>query len=140
MQTSVLMSKAIHEAISSSLFQDLSIVKKTCGDVGVLGITRLLDLFARVVIPGNGKQIRVQFCCETVLLRHFLTINHSHHFNFCLEFHDPFLLCSDDFTLINLDCLNVTISSSYFLPTVYDALLIFLFIFGLFIYFRHISL
>ena len=43
-QTSVLMSRAIHEAISSWLFQHLSIVKKkTCGDFGVLGITRLLD-------------------------------------------------------------------------------------------------
>ena len=37
-QTSVLMSRAIHEAISSWLFQDLSIVKKICGDFEVLGI------------------------------------------------------------------------------------------------------
>ena len=59
------MSRAIHEAISSWLFQDLSIVKKICGDVEVLGITRLFDLFARELIPGDGKQIRVQFCCET---------------------------------------------------------------------------
>ena len=60
------MSRAIHEAISSWLFQDLSIVKKICGDFEVLGINnRLFDLFARVVIPGDGKQIRVQFCCET---------------------------------------------------------------------------
>ena len=35
--------------------------KKTCGDFGVLVITRLLDLFARVL--RDGKQIRVQFCC-----------------------------------------------------------------------------
>ena len=59
------MSRAIHEAISSWLFQDLSIVKKICGDFQVLGITRLFDIFARVLIPGDGKQIRVQFCCET---------------------------------------------------------------------------
>ena len=63
-QTSVLMSRAIHEAISSWLFQDLSIVKKKW-DFEVLGITRLFDLFARVLIPGDGKQIRVQICCET---------------------------------------------------------------------------
>ena len=94
------MSRAIHEAISSWLFQDLSIVKKKCGDFGVLCITRLLDLFARVLIPEDGKQIRVQFCYET-LLWHLLTIKHSHHFNFCLEFHDSFLLCCDGFTLIN---------------------------------------
>ena len=44
-QTLVLMSRAIHEAISSWLFQDLSIVKKkTCGDFGVIGSTRLLDV------------------------------------------------------------------------------------------------
>ena len=61
------MSRAIHEAISSWLFQDLSIVKKTCGDFGVLCITRLRDLFARVLIPEDGKQIRVQFCYETLL-------------------------------------------------------------------------
>ena len=36
-----------------------------CGDFEVLGITRLFDLFARVLIPGDGKQMRVQFCCET---------------------------------------------------------------------------
>ena len=46
-QTSVLMSRAIHEAISPWLFQDLSIVKKTCGDFGVLGITRLPDFLLR---------------------------------------------------------------------------------------------
>ena len=34
-------------------------------DFEVLGITRLFDLFARVLIPGDGKQIRVQICCET---------------------------------------------------------------------------
>ena len=38
---------------------------KICEDFEVLGITRLFDLFARVLIPGDGKQIRVQFCCET---------------------------------------------------------------------------
>ena len=80
----------------------------------MLGITRLLEVFARVLIPGDRKQIRVQFCCETFLLRHLLTLKHSHHFNVCLEFHDPFHLCMDDFTLINLDCLPVTISSSFF--------------------------
>ena len=31
-------------------------------DFEVLGITRLFDLFARVLIPGDGKQIRVQIC------------------------------------------------------------------------------
>ena len=101
-QTSVLMSRAIREAISSWLFQDFIIVKQICGDFGVLGITRLLDHFGSVLIPGDGKQIRVQFRCETFLLRHLLTLKHSHHFNFCLEFHDPFLLCSDGSTLINL--------------------------------------
>ena len=35
------------------------------GDFEVLGITRLFYLFARVQIPGDGKQIRVQICCET---------------------------------------------------------------------------
>ena len=59
------MSRAIYEAISSWLFQDLSIVKKIYGDFEVLGITRLFGLFARVLIPGDGKQIRGQFCCET---------------------------------------------------------------------------
>ena len=121
-------------------FKTYLLLKKTCGDFGVLGITRLLDLFGRVLIPGDGKQMRVQFCSETFLLRHLLTLKHSHHFNFCLEFHDPFLLCSLEFTLINLDCLPVTISSSFFLPTVYEALLIFFPIFSLFICFRHLSL
>ncbi len=115
MQTSVSMSRAIHEAIYFWLFQDLIYcLKKTCGNFGVLGITRLLDIFARVLIQGDGKQIRVQFCCETFLLRHLLTLKHSHHFDFCLEFHDHFLLCSDGFTLIKLDYLPVTISSSLF--------------------------
>ena len=90
------------------------LLKKNCGAFGVLGITRLLELFARVLIPGDRKQIRVQFCCENFLLRHLLTLKHSHHFNVCLEFHDPFHLCSDDFTLIILDCLPVTISYSFF--------------------------
>ena len=49
-QTSVLMSRAIHEAISAWLFQDLSIVKKTCGDFGVLCMTRLPDIFAGVLV------------------------------------------------------------------------------------------
>ena len=118
----------------------LLLQKHTSGDYGALGITRLLDLFARALIPGDGKQIRAQFCCETFLLQHLLNLKHCHHFNFCLEFHDPFLLCSDDFTLINLDCLPVSISSSFLLPTVYETLLIFSPIFGLFICFRHISL
>ena len=81
-------------------FKTYQLLKKTCGNFGVLGITRLRDLFARVL--RDGKQIRVQFCCEHFLLQHLLTFKHSHHFNFCLEFHDPFLLCSDGFTLINL--------------------------------------
>ena len=54
----------VHTGVQG-LFQDLSIVKKICGDFEVLGITRLFDLFARVLIPGDGKQIRIQFCCET---------------------------------------------------------------------------
>ena len=78
--TSVLMSRAIHnKAISSWLFPDLYIVQKHLWRFGVLGITRLLDLFARVLIPGDGKQICVQFCCDTFLLRHLLTLKHSHH-------------------------------------------------------------
>ena len=77
------MSRAIHEAISSWLFQDLSIVKKICLDFEVL--SRLFDLFDRVLINGDGKQIRVQFCCETFLLRHLVTLKHSHFFNFCLR-------------------------------------------------------
>ena len=81
-------------------FKTYELFKKTCGDFGVLGITRLLDLFARVL--RDDKQIRVKFCCENFLLQDLLTLKHSHHFNFCLEFHDPFLLCSDGFTLIYL--------------------------------------
>ena len=42
------MSRAIHEAISSWLFQDLSIVKKNCGHFGMIGITRLFAVFVRV--------------------------------------------------------------------------------------------
>ena len=49
------MSRAIHEAISFWLFQDLSIVKKTCGDFGVLCMTRLLDIFAGVLV--NSKSV-----------------------------------------------------------------------------------
>ena len=79
-------------------FKTYLLLKKTCGDIGVIGITKLLDFFARVL--RYGKKIRVQLCCENVLLRRLpsntLTIF------FCLEFHDPFLLCSDGFTRINL--------------------------------------
>ena len=46
-------------------FKTYLLLKKVCGDSEVLGITKLFDLFARVLIPGDGKQIRVQFCCET---------------------------------------------------------------------------
>ena len=42
-------------------FKTYELLNKTCGDFGVLGITRLLDLFVRVL--RDGKQIRVQFCC-----------------------------------------------------------------------------
>ena len=48
-------------------FKTYLLLQKTCGDFGVLCITRLLDLFARVLIPEDGKQIRVQFCYETLL-------------------------------------------------------------------------
>ena len=82
---------------------DLYIVQKNLWRFGVLGITRLLDLFARALIPGDGKQICVQFCCETFLLQHLLTLKHSHHLNFYLEFHDPFFLCSDVFTIIKIN-------------------------------------
>ena len=37
----------------------------------MLGITRLFDLFARVLVPGDGKQIRVQLCCETLTISTF---------------------------------------------------------------------
>ena len=90
------MSRAIHEAISSWRFQDLSIVKKNCGHFGMIGITRLFAVFARVLIPGDGKQIRVQFYSEAFLLRPVLTLKLFHYLNFCLEFHAPFLLCIDD--------------------------------------------
>ncbi len=92
-------------------FKTYQLLKKGCGNFGVLGITRLLDLFARVL--RDGKQIR-----ENDLLRHLLTLKHSHHFNFCLEFDYPFLLCSDGFTLINLklSCWDHFILS--FLPTI----------------------
>ena len=126
---------------SLTLKSHMILFLKKCGHFGMLGYTRLLDLFARVLIPGDGKQIRIQFCCETFLLRHLLTLKHSHRFNFCLEFHDPFLLRSDGFTLINLklSCCDHFIFP--FLPTVYEALLIFFPpIFGLFICFRHLSL
>ena len=104
-------------------FKTYQLLQKTCGHFGVLGITRLLDLFARVL--RDGKQIRVQFCCENFLLQHLLTFKHSHNFNFCLEFHDPFLLCSDGFTLINLKlscCDNFIFSlSSYYYMKPYSS-------------------
>ena len=56
--TSVLLSMAI---------RGISTVKKP-GHFVVLDITSLLDIFTRVLILGDGKQIRVQFCCETFLL------------------------------------------------------------------------
>ena len=95
-------------------FKTYQLLKTTCGDFGVLGITRLLDLFARVL--RDGRQIRVKLCCYNFLLRHLLTLKHSHHFNFCLEFHDPFLLCSDGFTLINLKLSCYDHFILYFLP------------------------
>ena len=53
-------------------FKTYILLRKTPahGDCGVLGIITLLDLFARVLIPGDGKQIRVQFGRATFLLRH----------------------------------------------------------------------
>ena len=45
-------------------FKTYLLLNKYMG-IEVLGITRLFDLFARVLIQGDGKQIRVQFCCET---------------------------------------------------------------------------
>ena len=42
-------------------FKTYELFKKTCGDFGVLGFTRLLDLSAREL--RYGKQIRVKFCC-----------------------------------------------------------------------------
>ena len=114
------MSRAIHEAISSWLFQDLSIVKKNCGHFGMIGITRLFAVFARVLIPGDGKQIRIQFYSEAFFLRPVLTLKLFHYLNFCLEFHSPFLLCSDGFTSnLTSKCFAATISSSFFLLTIY---------------------
>ena len=81
-------------------FKTYQLFKKTCGDFGVLGITRLLDFLLGYL--EMVTKFRVQFCCENFLLRHLLTLKHSNHFNVCLEFHDPFFLCSDGFTLINL--------------------------------------
>ena len=40
-------------------FKTYELLKKTCGDFGVLGI----DLFARVLRLRGGKQIRDKFCC-----------------------------------------------------------------------------
>ena len=93
-------------------FKTYQLLKNTCGDFGVLGITRLLAFLLPRVLR-DGKQIRVQLCCENFLLRHLLTLKHSHHFNFCLEFHDPLLLCGDGFTLTNLklSCCDHFISS-----------------------------
>ncbi len=122
-QTTVLMSRAIHEAISSWLFQDLSIVKKNVWRFWSARHYWIAWLFARVL--RDGKQIRIQFCCENFLLRHVLTLEHSHHFNFCLEFHDPSLLCSDGFTLINLKlscCDHFIFSfSSYYYMKLYSS-------------------
>ena len=107
-------------------FMTYLLLKKR-GDFGVLGLTRLLDLFAKLLIPGDGKQIRVQFCCETFMLRHLLTLKHSHHFNFFLEFHNPFLLCSDGFTLelinLKLSCCNhfIFFFSSYYYMKLYSS-------------------
>ena len=70
-------------------FKTYELIKPTCGDFGVLGITRLLDLFARVL--RDGKQIRVTFCCENFLLQDLLTLKHSHHFNVCLFVSDTYL-------------------------------------------------
>ena len=94
--------------------------------------------FARVL--RYGKQIRVQFCCENFLIRHLLTLKHSHHFNFCLEFHDPYLLCSDGFTLIKfkLSCCDHFIFSfsSYYYMKLHSSFFIFV---AYFICFGHIS-
>ena len=50
---------------------------KNPGHFGVLD-TSYLDLFARVLIPGDGKLMRVQFCCETfLLLRLLLTLKQT---------------------------------------------------------------
>ena len=46
-------------------FKTYLLLKKYVGILKLLGITRLFDFFARVPIPGDGKQIRLQFCCET---------------------------------------------------------------------------
>ena len=80
----------------------------------------------------------VKTSCYDIIL---LTLKHSHHFNFCLEFHDPFLLCSDGFTLINLklscyDHVIFSFSSCYYMK-LYSS---FFPICGLFICFSHISL
>ena len=40
-------------------------------------IIRLLDLLAIVLIPGDGKQIRVQFCCETFSLRLLIALKQT---------------------------------------------------------------
>ena len=64
-------------------FKTYLLLKKYVGILKLLGITRLFDLFARVLIPGDGKQIRVQFCCETSQFQLL---------PFSREFHDPFLL------------------------------------------------
>ena len=64
-------------------FKTYLLLKKICLDFEVL--SRLFDLFDMVLINGDGKQIRVQFCCETFLLRHLVTLKYSHYFNFCLR-------------------------------------------------------
>ena len=84
------MSRAIHGAISSWVFQGLSIVKKTCGDFGMLDIDYLIP-------PGDVNQIRDQLCCETFMLRLLfslkLTLNYQ-----SLPFPDNFLFCTGGFT------------------------------------------
>ena len=64
-QTSVLMSRAIHEAIRPGYFKTYELLKNktTSGYFGVLGITRFLDLFARVL--RDGKQIRFNVVVKT---------------------------------------------------------------------------
>ena len=71
----------------------LHLLLKKPGHFGVLD-TSYLDLFARVLIPGDDKLIRVQFCCETfLLLRLLMTLKQTLTLS-TLPFHDPFLLCN----------------------------------------------
>ena len=111
-------------------------LKKSCGDFVMLDITRLLDIFAMVLIPGDGKKIRVQFCCETFLppilfsLKHTLTLSE---FAFPWSFPSLYwliyihwLTCCDHYILL-------------FLPTIWSHTHLFS-ILGLFICFRHLSI